>query len=188
MTRYQCLTTDIFISGEFSLIPVRKEDRFEIMKMRNEQIFHLRQSEVLTAEKQDHYFNTIVAELVKAEKPSQLLFSFLKSGEFIGYGGLVHINWTDKNAEVSFIMKTELQGQYFENYWITYLNILEKIAFEELCLHKIYTYAFDLRPHLYRAIEKASFKEEARLHQHCYYDDKFVDVVIHSKFNEYGNV
>jgi hypothetical protein len=33
-----------------------------------------------------------------------LLFSFLKNGECIGYGGLVHINWIDQNAEISFMI------------------------------------------------------------------------------------
>ena len=43
-----------------------------------------------------------------------VLFNYLHNGKCIGYGGLVHINWIDKNAEVSFIMDTELEENYFE--------------------------------------------------------------------------
>ena len=80
--------------------------------------------------------------MFEQEKPNQLLFSFLENGKFIGYGGLVHINWLDKNAEISFVMKTELEKEYFSIYWSNYLSLIEKVAFETLNFHKIFTYAF----------------------------------------------
>jgi hypothetical protein len=52
-----------------------------------------------------------------------------------------------------------------------------------LCLHKIYIYAFDLRPHLYSAVESVQYQKETVLKEHCYFRDKFIDVVIHSKIN-----
>jgi RimJ/RimL family protein N-acetyltransferase len=55
------------------------------------------------------------------------------------------------------------------------------VAFEELQLHNIFTYAFDLRPRLYLALAQSDFQEEARLKEHCYFDGKYLDVVIHSK-------
>jgi RimJ/RimL family protein N-acetyltransferase len=51
-------------------------------------------------------------------------------------------------------------------------------------MHKIFTYAFDLRPHLYEAVEAAGFTQEARLKAHCLFDGKYIDVVIHSKINQ----
>ena len=77
----------------------------------NEQIFHLRQFEPLTKIKQDLYFTNIVSKLFKEEQPNQILFSFLKNGECIGYGGLVHINWIDRHAEISFIINTILDNE-----------------------------------------------------------------------------
>ena len=56
-------------------------------------------------------------------------------------------------------------------------------AFRELGFHKIYTYAFDLRPRLYTALEKAGFKEEARLKEHCKVDGYYTDVLIHTMIN-----
>ena len=61
----------------------------------------------LTVEDQDAYFENIISTLFDQEQPKQILFSFLKDNKFIGYGGLVHINWIDKNAEISFLMNTE---------------------------------------------------------------------------------
>lgn len=154
------------------------------MQWRNEQIYHLRQQEPLTREAQDKYFSEVVAQLFEKEQPDQLLFSFLKNDKLIGYGGLVHINWKDRNAEISFIINTELEKEYFEEYWVIYLKLLEQAAFEQLQLHKIYTYAFDLRPHLYQAVERAGFIKEAILKEHYLFEGSFRNVVIHSKINK----
>jgi len=181
---YKILSKQKFIQGVFSLVPIRMEDRYDIMKWRNEQIYHLRQSKPLTKEEQDCYFNTVIKQLFVSDKPDQLLFSFLKSNQCIGYGGLVHINWVDKNAEVSFIMDTQLERNEFHKYWGIFLDLLYQIAFEELNLHKIYTYAFDLRPNLYEAVEAKGFVKEAVLREHCLFNGKFINVVIHSKINE----
>jgi len=152
------------------------------MKWRNEQMYHLRQSKPLTIEDQENYFTKVVSSLFKQEEPNQILFSYLENGTCIGYGGLVHINWIDKNAEISFIMNTGLEKNHFQEHWVNYLVLIEKIAFEELNFHKIYTYAFDLRPQLYEALEKAGFAKDARLKKHCFFNGKYIDVLIHSKF------
>jgi len=181
--QYKTLNKQVFNFGEFSIRPIRMEDSELIMKWRNEQIYHLRQEKPLTKEVQNAYFNTVVAALFDKEQPEQLLFSFFYNQEFVGYGGLVHINWTDKNAEVSFIMNTEHEKDFFELYWVNYLKLIEELAFKELKFHKIFIYAFDLRPHLYKATEFAGFKKEAVLKEHCLYKGQFIDVVIHSKIN-----
>lgn len=182
---YKILKNNIFTNANYSLVPIRFEDRMAIMKWRNEQIYHLRQNKPLTEVDQNNYFTTVVAKLFEQEKPNQLLFSFLENEVCIGYGGLVHINWLDKNAEISFIMNTDLEAKRFHEIWSAYLVLLEQLAFEELKLHKIYTYAFDLRPHLYEVLNGSGFIEEARLKEHCYFNAKFLDVVYHAKFNSF---
>ncbi len=173
-----------FQHNQFRLVPIRIQDRWDIMKWRNEQIYHLRQNKPLTPEDQDYYFNHIVSKLFDQEQPGQLLFSFLEGEICIGYGGLVHINWIDRNAEISFIMNTELESVHFEKYWVEYLSMIEQVAFDVLGFHKIYTYAFDLRPHLYKIFENSAYILDARLAKHCFFDNKFIDVVIHCKFNK----
>jgi RimJ/RimL family protein N-acetyltransferase len=180
---YKVLKNQTLSVEDFSIVPIRWEDRSKIMVWRNEQVYHLRQSKTLTIQDQDDYFSNIVSRLFNEEQPNQILFSYLKGEDCIGYGGLVHINWTDKNAEISFIMKTQLEENFFDVHWKTYLSMIEKVAFDDLILKKIYTYAFDLRPKLYSALMAAGFFNEARLKDHCYFDGKFKDVVIHSKFN-----
>lgn len=184
MREYKALTQQTYKNGEFEIVPIRHEDRIEIMKWRNEQIYHLRQSELLTVDKQDAYFDNTIAPLFNQEKPNQILFSFLEGGKCIGYGGLVHINWIDKNAEVSFVMDTELEKENFSKNWSEYLFLIEKVAFNDMIFRKLYVYAFDLRPHLYSTLEDNSYFLDARLKEHCFFNDEYKDVVIYSKLSK----
>jgi RimJ/RimL family protein N-acetyltransferase len=183
MSTYKALNKQVYQSDEFSIVPIRMEDRYDIMQWRNDQIYHLRQAEPLTEAKQDAYFENVVKKLFDQNQPHQILVSFLKAEKCIGYGGLVHINWIDKNAEISFIMKTELEALDFQKNWHLFLGLIEQAAFGDLKLHKIFTYAFDLRPYLYAALERSGFKREAILPEHCLFQGKYLNVVIHSKIN-----
>lgn len=183
MNFYKALVKQIYINGDYKLVPIRHEDRIAIMQWRNEQIYHLRQSKPLTIQDQDNYFDNVVTQLFEQDQPSELLFSFLKDDVCIGYGGLVHINWVDKNAEISFIMDTKLEQTSFNDLWSVYLELIEQIGFEELRFRKLYVYAFDLRPHLYDTLSSNNYFRDAVLAQHCLYKDKFIDVVIHAKLN-----
>lgn len=183
MNIYKVLSIQQFRSGNFEIVPIRKEDRHDIRNWRNEQIYHLRQEKPLSQADQDLYFDSVIGSLFERDRPDQIIFSYLESGICIGYGGLVHINWIDRNAEISFIMKTDLEKSFFEFHWKTYLGLIEQVAFQQLRFHKIYTYGFDLRPNLFRVLECSGYAQECRLKEHCFSQGKFKDVLIHSKFN-----
>ena len=184
MPDYVCLRQQEQRLGDYSIVPLRYEDRFLIMKWRNEQIYHLRQNRLLTEDDQQRYFDNVVSKLYDNPNPDQILFSYLERDCCIGYGGLVHINWTDCNAEISFIMDTSLEAAHFSEHWSNYLKMLKQVAFEDLGLHKMYTYAFDLRPHLYPILEVNGFSREATLKEHCLFNGEYKNVVIHSIWNE----
>jgi RimJ/RimL family protein N-acetyltransferase len=180
---YIILTNQEFHEGPYCIIPIRYEDRFAIMQWRNEQMYHLRQKNILTNEDQENYFSNIISQLFSQQNPNQILFSYLENGKCIGYGGLVHINWNDKNAEISFLVNINHINPNFTFHWKTFLKLIEKVAFVELNLHKIYTYAYDLRENLYGALESCGFMQEARLKEHLLHENKYIDVIIHSKIN-----
>ena len=180
---YNVLIKQIFTKDHFQIVPIRDNDQLDIMKWRNEQIYHLRQNKPLTELDQSQYFANTISNLFNEDQPNQILFSYLENGKCIGYGGLVHINWVDKNAEISFLINTELEKDLFEYHWVIFLKLIEEVAFSELKLYKIYTYAFDLRPKLYEALEKCRFENVVRLKEHAKFGTNYVDVVIHSKFN-----
>ncbi len=173
----------MFSEGTYSIVPIRYDDRMLIMKWRNEQIYHLRQLKPLTETDQEKYFRNVVTKIFEKSQPDQILFSYLENDICIGYGGLVHINWVDQNAELSFIIDTKFDKTEFYKHWNIYLRLIEKVAFQELKLHKIFTYAFDLRPLLYKVLESNNYVKEAILKEHCYFEGAFKDVVIHSKID-----
>tara|TARA_B110000908_G_C10158084_1_gene404629 strand:- start:415 stop:867 length:453 start_codon:yes stop_codon:yes gene_type:complete len=148
------------------------------MKWRNEQIYHLRQDKILTLEDQNNYFSNVISELFDQDNPKQILFSFLKNDICIGYGGLVNINWIDKNAEISFIMNTKFEHLFFYDYWYIYLKLIEDMGFKELNFNKLYTYAYDLRPKLYFVLEDSGYSKEKEI------NDGPIKIVIHSKLNK----
>lgn len=180
---YKCLSKQRFEYSKYSIVPIRYEDRFKIMQWRNEQIYHLRQKSPLTPESQTKYFNKTISYQFQIEKPTQILFSFLKKNELVGYGGLVHIDWGNHNAEISFLMDTKLEINYFVEFWSQFINLITLVAFNELNFNKIYVYAYDLRPKLYMVLKKNGFVHEARLQNHIKYQNRFIDVIINSRFN-----
>jgi RimJ/RimL family protein N-acetyltransferase len=179
---YKNINSDSFINGVYSLVPIRDEDKYDIMNWRNNQLDILRQEIVLSIEQQEIYFKTVVDKLFDVENPKQLLFSFLENNKLIGYGGLVHIDWETKTAEVSFLSETSRNknADMFISDWVNYLSILKKVANDYLNFKSIYTYAYDLRPNLYIALQQAGFTEINRRKNHININDKNVDVVIHS--------
>ena len=183
MENYKCLNKQEYKIGDYRIVPIRDEDRYLIMQWRNEQIYHLRQNKYLSKKNQDIYFDDIVHPQKKQKNPDQILFSFLEGSNCIAYGGLVHLNWEDKNGEISFVMKTALEKERFTLLWNNFLNLIKQVAFKELDLHKIYTYAFDVRPKLYEPLIKNGFINEGHLRDHCIIDSKYHDVFYHSLLN-----
>lgn len=149
---------NIYTFNEFTLLPIRFEDRYLIMKWRNEQIYHLRQKKPITRKNQDDYFTKEIFPLFNQKNPNQILFSFLRKNILIGYGGLVHINWQKKKAEISFVMNTSLENKNFIDFWDIFLKLIEKVSLELNCIEELYTFAFDLRPNIYKVLKKNNFQ------------------------------
>jgi len=181
--KYIALIKQSYQFGDFRIVPIRFEDRYLIMKWRNEQMYHLRQNLILTRKQQDIYFNDVIAQLFYQKQPKQLLFSYLKNNQCIGYGGLVHIDWEEKKAELSFIMQTDLEKKEFNLHWHTFIKMIEKLAFYDLNFSSIYTYAYNLRLYLYSMLEKAGFKKIKKFSNKVIIEGKAIDVIIHERIN-----
>lgn len=181
MNSYSILNQQQYSKGDFSLITIRDEDRFKIMNWRNGQIYHLRQKEILTKEDQEKYFTDIIHPSFKEKYPNQVLFSFLKGDQCIGYGGLVHIDWDNKSAEISFIMDTALENTSFEINWNKFIYLIEKIAFNVLLLKRLTVFSYELRPKLYSVLNSNNYLFDKRIKNHTVFKDELVDALIHYK-------
>ena len=181
MNFYKLLSKQVYTQDKYRIVPIRYEDRYDILNWRNSQIDILRQQKQISREEQDNYFKTVIDALFDQEKPNQILWSFLYDGKLIGYGGLVHIDWQNKTAEISFLTETcrNQSQQQFISDWIIYLSLIKRVA-KNLSFSSIFTYAYDIRPNLYIALEKSGFKETKRMKDFIEINGEMKDVVIHT--------
>ena len=166
-------------SDEFHLRPLRWEDREPIRQWRNEQIEVLRQTTLLSAQDQDAYYRTVLAPQFGQREPQQFLWGLEERDQLIGYGGLVHLVWSDRRAEVSFLTKTVRLSDNFESDWVSFLDLLIPLAREKLRLHKLTTETYSSRPELVPILESQGFLLEGTLRNHHRIDDHFVDSLAH---------
>lgn len=178
---YSCLQEQQFRLGPYQLTPLRHQDIFDIKKWRNEQMAILRQRELLTDEMQEKYYQKVIVPSFSAEEPQQILFSYLLNERCIGYGGIVYIDWHSKRGEISFLLETHrVQNplQYRQDF-IPFLQLIKKVAFDELQFHRLYTETFDIRPDHIALLEEMNFAFEGRMKDHVLVKGKFVDSLIH---------
>ncbi|MBL7727604.1 MAG: hypothetical protein JNM68_07965 [Dinghuibacter sp.] len=182
---YRILSMSKICFNSYSLVPIRYEDRVEIMKWRNEQLAILRQQKKLTSYEQDKYFADEVQPLFDAEHPKNMLFSLLLNDQFIAYGGLVHINWGEMRSEISFLNETARADDImlFKEDFSSFLKLIEQVAFGALKLRLIHSYAYNLRPYLYEVLEESGYLLDKEKKIPLRADAKEHEVVIHYKCN-----
>ena len=180
---YKPLPHPRFEQGEFALVPIRPVDIEPIRQWRNDQMAVLRQNEPISEEQQRAYFDRHIWPTFALEMPPQLLFSYLQNNKLIGYGGLVHLNWPDARAEISFLLNTAatLDIPQYQALFRTYLALLQRVAFETLSFNRLFTETYDIRPDHIAVIEASGFKLEGRMRKHVRIDGQFVDSLIHGK-------
>lgn len=180
MTKYLILK-DRYCISNYCLVALRKEDIQLIRKWRNEQLDILRQQKILTKNQQISYYDVIVRKTFKQKKPRSILFSFLLNDVCIGYGGLVHIDWNSKRAELSFIADTERYKtkKIYQKDLKMFIKLILKVGFHELHLNRIYTETYDVRPFHVLMLEKYGFNFEGRLVSHVKIRNSYVDSLIH---------
>jgi RimJ/RimL family protein N-acetyltransferase len=172
---------------DYRLAYFAQEDALIVKQWRNEQVAVLRQDHLLTDREQINYYNNVIKPLFEMDQPEQILFSYHKKNELIGYGGLTHIDWVSCRAEISFLLATDRTkdhdsyGQEFSRF----LKLLKRTAFNELGLNRLYTETFDLRPWHVEVLEKNNFRFEGRLKQHVLIEDRYIDSLMHGCLKEY---
>jgi len=165
----------------FNIRAIHWDDRIKIRIWRNEQLEILRQQEPISESEQDAYFKQTLLPQMSSSIPQQVLVSCLSGEELIGYGGLVHIDWSSRSAEVSFLSKTARSyGRDLVADWETFLDMLIPLAKSELKLHRLTVEVFKIRVELIEALEKYGFSEvgshstwkglENTQHKNLYYE------------------
>lgn len=179
--QYTCLARQHQAFEQYSVVPLRPDDILAIKDWRNAQLEILRQDKPLTDEEQHHYYQHVVVPTYSQQHPEMVLFSFLHDNRLIGYGGLVHINWQARRAEVSFLVEPSRRKQpsTYQNDFHAFFTIIKTIAFDQLRLHRLTTETFSFRYRTIQLLEQQGFTREGRLRQHVYHEGGYVDSLVH---------
>lgn len=185
LMNYKILKNYEFKDGPYFLKPIELNEIEDIRKWRNAQKKYLRQRANISREEQFRYFNNFVFNSLNENEPRQILFSYFFNSDFIGYGGLVHISWHDKRAEISFLLKKSLANsvETYQTHFKKFLDLIKIISFQELKLNKLFTETYNLRPFHILTLEEAGFRLEGRLKNHVFIEGKFIDSLIHGLDN-----
>ena len=171
-----------------SIRAIREEDIESVRLWRNAQMDVLRQSEPISSEAQVRYFTEKVWPEQALREPAQVLLAIERQGVLIGYGGLVHIAWVHRRAEVSFLLdpsRTTDLTRYRSDF-LAFLQLVKTLAFDDLKLQRLYTETYAIRQHHLSVLEAADFRLEGTLRQHVIIDGRPVDSLFHGCLDSYA--
>lgn len=188
---YSCMPRQRLESSHFSLVAVQPNHIELIRQWRNAQMDVLRQVSVITSEQQKDYYSKHIWSEMRSSQPKNILLTFLDGDKPIGYGGIVHIAWEHRRAEVSFLLDPSLNKteDIYAGYFATFLDLLFVLAFDDLGLNRLFTETYVMRKHHISVLENSGFLREGVLKHHIRINDQPVDSVIHgiTSFNTINN-
>ena len=181
MTAYACLPRPCIAHQNYALRTIAPADIELIRQWRNAQMDVLRQQREISPVEQVVYYERQIWPALSDPQPHNLLMAYLQDDRLIGYGGLVHIAWEHRRAEVTFLLDTarthNLAG--YRNDLLIFLQLMKTLAFDDLKFQRLFTETFAIRPHHISVLEAADFRHEGTLRQHVIIDGRLVDSLIH---------
>lgn len=179
--RYLVMPNPYLSDGVLDVRAVQPADIEAIRQWRNAQMDVLRQTAPISPEQQERYFAEHVWPQITSLEPSQVLVALERAGVLIGYGGLVHISWPNRRAEVSFLLTPELEKNTDEliALFSRFLDLMKQLAFEDLGLRRLCTETFEHRTRHVATLEASGFRCEGRLREHVLIDGKPTDSFAH---------
>lgn len=178
---YRCLKLQKISLGSYHVRPVTINDINSIRIWRNRQLDILRQKKPITIHEQEIYYSQEIWPDQKTLTPRNILMSYFKEDQLIGYGGLVHIDWDHKRAEMSYLLDPDFHRSDKEEriLFLTYIRLMKRLAFEVLDFGRIFTETYDIRHRHIAILEEGGFKLEGRLKHHILIDNTPIDSLIH---------
>ncbi len=178
---YRCMPRPGLADGRFAIGAVQADQIEAIREWRNAQTAWLRQAAPISPDAQRAYFTQQVWPEMASATPSKILLSYYEDGQPIGYGGLVHIAWAHKRAEVSFLLRPDLADDMagYATRFPAFLGLLRRLAFEDLGLERLFTETFEGRDAHMAILESAGFVREGVMRHHVRIDGRPVDSILH---------
>lgn len=171
-----CLT-----EGPLSLAAVQPRHIEAIRLWRNAQMDVLRQSRPIGADEQADYYGRHIWPDKARPEPANILLIVEEEGVPVGYGGLVHIAWEHRRAEISFLVKPEIAADPagYRRCFLGFLGLAQRLAFDQLELDRLFTETYATRDRHISVLEEAGFRREGTMRHHVRIDGRPVDSIIH---------
>lgn len=178
---YKVLPRDLYVSAPIQLRPIAAADAEAIRRWRNAQIGVLRQKAPISQAEQTAYFARVVLPDLSADHPKTILFAIEEDGQMIGYGGLVHIAWDDRRAEVSFLLDTARAGTPAETstYLPAFHAAMKRVAFDDLGFGKLTLETFAFRTDFLGVYDSLGYREAGRWTAHVLHQGRYWDSYLH---------
>ena len=186
---YLCMPRKVIRRNNYLVQAVQDSDIESIRCWRNAQLDVLRQSKPITPKEQEAYYKRIVWPSMSCPYPENILLRYMKDGELIGYGGLVHIAWEHRRAEISFLLNpllSDMKSKKYNNCSSTFLMLLKDIAFDDLNFERLYAETYAFRDYLISVLELNGFKREGVLKHHVLINNRPFDSIIHGCLKSYN--
>src|SRR5690606_33541610 len=143
----------------------------------------------ITPEQQQAYYAEHVWPEQKNPQPRNILVAIHQGDRFIGYGGLVHIAWEHRRAEVSFLLDTALTHnvEFLVPTFARFLELMKMLAFDDLGLQRLCTETYAMRTHRIEVLEQVGFRREGVLKHHVIINGEPMDSILHGCLASYRN-
>ena len=165
--------------GKFVILrALEKEDLSSLKEWRNS--LHVRKStreyKLLNMINQKNWFESIH----QSTPPKDIMFGILnKRKKLIGVTGLTHIDWKNRNSEISIYFSTKNWQTKPEAKEV--INLIMEYGFEELNLNRLYVEIFSLMEENTNLFTKMKFIKEGQLREKIWRQNKWWDTLIFSK-------
>lgn len=171
------------IQGEIIyLTAVEYSDLFTLLNWRNLPSFrqYFREHRELSEQQHLKWFESTQNSDWATEYPFAIKFN--QNHELIGYASVNHINWINRNGQISlFIGKDHLYIDSF-GWAIETVKLIHEFAFEVLNLTKLFVELYSNDRHKIDLFTKLGYIEEARLKNHIFKNGLVLDSYIFSFF------
>ena len=181
VTAYVCMPRPVLRLGSLWVESVQEKHIERIRQWRNAQMDILRQNTSIAYEEQIIYYQKHIWPDMLSAHPKNILVAYMEDDNLIGYGGLVHIEWENFKAEVSFLLNPSLVNSQdnYTRYFSVFLQLMKKLAFQDLAMESLFTETYALRTHHISILEAMGFAREKILKNHVKIEDLWVDSIIH---------
>lgn len=124
---------------------ISRKEMEQIRIWRNAQTSVLRQNGKISFGEQVDYYNKSIVVDQKSLSPKNILFTLWVRRTLFGYGGLVHIDWNAREAEISFLIRPDWnQREIFSKSFLLFQDFLVKLCIRKLGILSLTAEAFDI--------------------------------------------